>query len=181
MAQATRLAGGRPRGAEARDERIDQPPCECGHGRFTWTFTVDVASPGTEARKQVRRGGFDRKQDAIDALQAELVDRRRGTHLKRTSVTFGEYASRWLEERARARLKLGQLAETTFAIYERDLRNHLRPALGDIPLQELDGEQDGGEHVVEVVRDAAGESADALHALGAQQLRLDGACGAAVS
>ncbi|MBW3659206.1 MAG: site-specific integrase [Actinobacteria bacterium] len=67
------------------------------------------------------------------------MDRRRGAHLQRTSVTFGEYATRWLEERAGARLKLGQLAETTFAIYERDLRNHLKPALGDIPLQELDG------------------------------------------
>lgn len=119
--------------------RVDVPPCPCGHGRFTWTFVVDMARPGSRSREQVKRGGFERKQDALDAMQAELVDRRRGAHLRSSDITFGDYATRWLDERARARVKLGQLAETTFAIYERDLRNHLRPALGDIPLQELDG------------------------------------------
>jgi len=54
-------------------------------------------------------------------------------------LSFGDYATTWLEERARTRVDLGQLAETTFAIYERDLRNHLVPALGAIPLQQLDG------------------------------------------
>lgn len=119
--------------------RVDDPPCSCGHGRFTWTFVVDVAPANSRSREQVKRGGFPRKRDALDAMQAELVDRRRGAHLRASSITFGEYTDRWLEERAGARRKLGQLAETTFAIYERDLRNHLRPALADVPLQDLDG------------------------------------------
>jgi len=72
-------------------------------------------------------------------MQAELVDRRRGGHVPATKLSFGDYATTWLEERARTRVDLGQLAETTFAIYERDLRNHLVPALGAIPLQQLDG------------------------------------------
>jgi integrase len=72
-------------------------------------------------------------------MQAELVDRRRGGHVPATKLSFGNYATAWLEERARTRVDLGQLAETTFAIYERDLRNHLVPALGVIPLQQLDG------------------------------------------
>jgi hypothetical protein len=55
--------------------------CPCGHGRFTWTFTVDVAPTGAATRQQVKRGGFARKQDALDAMQAELVDRRRGAHV----------------------------------------------------------------------------------------------------
>lgn len=119
--------------------RIEGTRCGCGHGRFTWTFTVDVAPSGATTRQQVKRGGFARKQDALDAMQAELVDRRRGAHVPTTKLSFGEYASTWLEQRARVRVQLGQLADTTFAIYERDLRNHLVPDLGEIPLQQLDG------------------------------------------
>ena len=119
--------------------RITGPHCPCGHGRYTWTFAVDVAPPGASARQQVRRGGFERKQDALDAMQAELVDRRRGTHIQPTNLTFGDYAKRWLHERAATRVKLGQLAETTYAIYERDLRNHLLPHLGDVAIQQLGG------------------------------------------
>jgi integrase len=119
--------------------RITEARCPCGHGRFTWTFTVDVAPNGAATRQQVKRGGFARKQDALDAMQAELVDRRRGAHVVRTNQSFGEYATMWLNDRAHTRVKLGQLAETTFAIYERDLRNHLLPELGDVPLQQLDG------------------------------------------
>lgn len=33
----------------------------------------------------------------------------------------------------------GEAVRTTFAIYERDLRNHLLPGLGDVPIQQLDG------------------------------------------
>ena len=90
--------------------------CPCGHGRFTWTFTVDIAPAGAKLRQQVKRGGFARKQDALDAMQAELVDRRRGGHIEASKLTFGEYATTWLEEQARSRVRLGQLAETTFAI-----------------------------------------------------------------
>jgi hypothetical protein len=119
--------------------RIAGARCECGHGRFTWTFTVDVALSGATTRRQIKRGGFVRKQDALEAMQSELVDRRRETRIPMTNVSFGEYATAWLQERARVRVALGQLAETTFAIYERDLRNHLVPDLGEIPLQQLDG------------------------------------------
>ena len=119
--------------------RITAARAPCGHGRFTWTFTVDIAPAGAKLRQQVKRGGFTRKQYALDAMQAELVDRRRGGHIEATKQTFEEYATIWLEERARTRVRLGQLAETTYAIYERDLRNHLLPQLSDVPLQQLDG------------------------------------------
>lgn len=75
--------------------RITEARCPCGHGRFTWTFTVDVAPNGAATRQQVKRGGFARKQDALDAMQAELVDRRRGAHIVRTNQSFGEYATTW--------------------------------------------------------------------------------------
>ena len=67
------------------------------------------------------------------------------------------------------------------------LANHVRAALGvdaqdfqpllyalvrDFQLEHLHGHQDRREHVVEVVRDAACERADTLHALRAQELRL---------
>lgn len=119
--------------------RITGRVCSCGHRRFTWTFVVDVAPPGGRGRQQVERGGFRRKRDALDAMRVELVDRGRGDYIERNTMTFGEYARRWLHNRAGTRRRLGQLAETTCAIYGRDLRNHLLPELADIPIQELDG------------------------------------------
>lgn len=108
----------------------------CGHKGHTWTFVVDVAPPGAP-RRQVMRSGFATKKEARQALQDETVDRRRDQHVERSALTFGEYGRRWIEERARARLTLGRLKRTTFAIYERDLRNHLIPAIGDVQLQAL--------------------------------------------
>lgn len=119
--------------------RITAPACPCGHVRSTWTFVVDVAPPGSAGRRQVKRGGFQRKKDALDAMREELVDRGRGSYVEGNTMSFGQYARRWLHDRAGARLRLGRLAETTYAIYERDLRNHLLPELADIPIQELDG------------------------------------------
>ena len=42
----------------------------------------------------------------------------------------------------------------------------------DFFLQQLDRDEQGGQHVVQVVRDAAGQRADALQALGPQELGL---------
>lgn len=67
------------------------------------------------------------------------VERRRGEHPEPIDPTFGAYAQAWLQDTARARVLLGRLQETTFAIYERDLRNHLLPELADVPLRQLDG------------------------------------------
>jgi len=68
-----------------------------------------------------------------------------------------------------------------------DLADHVCPPLGarvegvedapasgvaDLPSQESDGHEDGGEHVVEIVGDAAGQGPDALHALRAEELGL---------
>lgn len=42
-------------------------------------------------------------------MHAELVDRRRGRHIERTDLTFGEYARSWLTDRAGARVRLGRM------------------------------------------------------------------------
>ena len=44
--------------------------------------------------------------------------------------------------------------------------------VGNLLLQQLDGDEDWRQHVVEIVRDAAGERAEAFHALRAQKLDL---------
>lgn len=118
-------------------KRMESTSCPCAHGRHTWTFTVDVALQGAP-RKQVMRSGFKTKSEAVAAMQAEQVDRRRGAFVEPSRVTFGEYADRWMTHHAEARMKLGRITETTLAIYERDLRLHLRPALEHVPLQSLD-------------------------------------------
>ncbi len=77
---------------------------------------VDLAPAGAATRQQVKRGGFTRRQDALDAMQAELVDRHRGAHILPTKLSFGTNATTWLQPRAHTRVRLGRLAETTFEI-----------------------------------------------------------------
>ncbi len=45
--------------------------------------------------------------------------------------------------------------------------------IGEIHFQKVEPHNNGCENVVEVVGDAAGESADAFHPLGAQKLSLE--------
>ena len=53
------------------------------------------------------------------------------------------------------------------------IEDALSAFVGNLHAQELDGHQDGREHVVQVMGNAAGEGADAVHALGAQVLVED--------
>jgi integrase len=118
-------------------KRMRDATCPCGHTRYSWTYTIDVAQPGAP-RRQVYRSGFKTKADAVGAMQAEQVDRRRGAFVEPDRTTFGQYAERWMSHHAEARVKLGRLKATTLAIYERDLRLHLRPTLEHLPLQSVD-------------------------------------------
>lgn len=112
----------------------------CGHKRHTWSYVIDAGRRPDGGRRQLQKGGFPTYKAAKAHMQAQAVDRKREgrRYVEDTDETFGAYAARWLEERAKPRLKLERIKQTTFAIIERDLRNHLIPGLGEIPIQQLD-------------------------------------------
>jgi integrase len=95
-----------------------------------WLFVVDPAPLGAP-RRQVRRRGFRTRREAQQALDRLKADVDRGEFVERSRKTVGEYLERWLPAIR------GTIEPSTWESYERNVRNHLLPALGDIRLQAL--------------------------------------------
>ncbi len=117
---------------------IPDKVCPKGHRRWTWSFTVDVNPPGA-TRKQITRSGFKTKaeaQRALDGLKGAIY---RDQYVEPSRVPFGSYIeASWLPAIRRS------LRPTTFASYGDNLRLHVVPTVGSIPLQLLEpGHLDG--------------------------------------
>lgn len=81
---------------------------------------------------QRRERGFRTQADAKKALRERLVAIDRQEYVAPSGQTFDDYAQGWLQ-RAQTRLK-----PSTFASYSRNLRTHVSPTLGRLPLQRID-------------------------------------------
>jgi integrase len=95
-----------------------------------WSFVVDTAPLGAP-RRQVRRRGFRTRREAQQALDRLKASIDRGEFVERSRETLREYMESWLPAIR------GTIEPSTFESYERNVKNHLVPALGDIRLQEL--------------------------------------------
>lgn len=104
----------------------------------SWWFVVDLG-PGTgpsgewQERRQAKRRGFPTKRAAQEAMDELRVSVRHQTYIAPKDLTFGEFLDDWL-----AAVK-PKLEATTHEGYERNLRLHVKPALGSVRLQQLDG------------------------------------------
>lgn len=92
-------------------------------------FVVDVAAAG-EPRKQLKRR-FRTYKEARAGLTKVLGDLDGGSYVKPQRQTFGEYVELWLQG---VRL---EVRPSTAKSYERNLRLHALPALGERPLQAI--------------------------------------------
>jgi integrase len=95
----------------------------------TWHYVVDVGKKGQ--RKQHWQGGFKTRTEAQDALNDLLTRLGQGTYVAPSRETLGEFLLEWLKSRKH------EIKATTFGGYERNIVNHIIPALGFIKLQEL--------------------------------------------
>ena len=95
-----------------------------------WSFVVDTAVLGAP-RRQHRRRGFRTRREAQQALDRLKASVDRGEFVERSRQTLREYMERWLPAIR------GTIEPSTWESYERNIGNHLLPALGDIPLQAL--------------------------------------------
>lgn len=100
----------------------------------TWWFVVDLpAGPGGR-RRQARRRGFQTKKDAQAALDELRVGARAGSYVAPDRQTLsGFLQADWLPVVRRS------LAESTWESYERNIRNHVAPNIGHLPMQAIDG------------------------------------------
>lgn len=106
--------------------------CAKGHRRWSWSFTVDI-NPPAAPRRQLTRSGFATKaaaQRSLDELKGAL---RRDEFVEQSRKSLESYLKvDWLPAIRRS------LRATTFSSYEDQLRTHVIPALGSIPLQGLE-------------------------------------------
>ncbi len=83
-------------------------------------------------RKQKSRGGFRTKKEAQSFLTETLAKLQHGDLVEPTRLTVGDYLTQhWLPLAKRS------LRPTTWDSYNRTLRNHVIPRIGDVNLQNL--------------------------------------------
>jgi integrase len=97
-----------------------------------WVVVVDVGRHENGKRKQRWYSGFERKRDAERALADLLAKQQRGEYVDPSRLTLGRFLEDdWLQS-VRTSLREG-----TFESYRRNVRVHIVPRLGDVPIQQL--------------------------------------------
>jgi len=96
-----------------------------------WMFVIDMPA-GLGRRKQVRRRGFKTKREAETALQELQHDTRTGGYVAPSKQTLEHFLGEWLQA-IRPTVR-----PSTWASYDRNMRVHVVPRIGDIPLQGVD-------------------------------------------
>jgi integrase len=100
-------------------------------GPGVWIARVDVGrDPVSGKRRQISRTIKGSKRDAQKVLNEMSVEVDRG-RFTGTSTTFGQLSEKWLN------LAKGDLSPTTLRRYENLLKNHILPALGNLPVRNI--------------------------------------------
>jgi integrase len=100
----------------------------------TWWFVVDIGVGPDGHRRQAKRRGFATKNEAQKAFDKLRVRAREGAYVAPSRQTVGEFLTdEWLPA-VRVTLEA-----STWESYERNLRVHVIPAIGQVYLQALDG------------------------------------------
>lgn len=98
----------------------------------SWFYVIDVGRDATGKRQQRTRRGFETRKRCEAERAAELVDRRRGSHIEPSTMSLADFLSRWLTETA------SQHSEATSYQYGVIVRTRIVPALGTVSLGSLD-------------------------------------------
>jgi len=101
------------------------------HG-VSYRVRVDLGPDPITGERRQRSETFSTKKAAESALAKWLTEIEKGTAVDGTKMTLGEYLDYWLENYARHNLRA-----TTLRMYTNAIRLHIKPALGNIPLQKL--------------------------------------------
>ncbi|HEV2344338.1 MAG TPA: tyrosine-type recombinase/integrase [Actinocrinis sp.] len=96
-----------------------------------WFYKCMVPDPVSGEMKQKMKRGFTSKTAAAKALREVLSKVDSGTYAEPSKVTFGAYLTDWLDG---LRLK-----PSTMSSYRKNVRLHIAPYLGSIPLSAITG------------------------------------------
>ncbi|MBL7208523.1 MAG: tyrosine-type recombinase/integrase, partial [Dehalococcoidia bacterium] len=99
----------------------------------SWTIVIDVGrDPQTGKRRQQWHTVHGTKKDAERALRELLQAVETGGYVKPSRLTLGEWLERWLESYV-----VMHVSPRTAESYKEQIRRHIIPALGTIPLAQL--------------------------------------------
>ena len=119
----------------------------------TWCATISVGydSQGKRKRRTIFGESKQDVQNKLAKLANEVAHQR---DIEPQRIKLGEYLDRWLKDAAKSRVR-----ETTFANYERVVKNYIKPHLGGVPLAKLTAFQIHGMYST---LDQAGKSAETI-------------------
>ena len=103
-----------------------------GHMYTYWEARVTTGyDPGTG--RQIQRSFSGKTQKEVrEKMQAVAVDLNNGTYREPSKMTLGEWLDIWLRD------YLGSVKPMTVVNYSSHVKNHIKPALGNIKLEQLD-------------------------------------------
>lgn len=93
-----------------------------------WYWKATVTGPDGVAKPRVKRG-FETKQAALAGLRDALSASARGGYAEPNRTPFGSYLATWLDGL--------RLAPSTVASYRKNVRLHVAPNIGTVPLASL--------------------------------------------
>jgi len=101
-----------------------------------WYAVIDETTP--DGRRQRRwHSGYATKREAEAAVVRLLGDQQRGAYVKPSKETLGSYMRAWLDGRQPS------LRPSTWHGYDKNLRVHIAPRIGEVPVQQLTRERIG--------------------------------------
>jgi integrase len=117
----------KPRRRQAGEGGISSYPTKSGT-RYLIKYTMPLEDGSS---KVVLRRGYLTRKAAASALGDVNSEIRRGAHVVPAKITLGEWLDQWLETL--------RLAPSTMASYHKNVRLHIKPKLGHVPLVKLVG------------------------------------------
>lgn len=105
----------------------------CSSDQYTWAFIVDVGRSAAGGRKQRRRQGFTTRREAERALR-ELLHK---LDTQRYVTPDGSTLANFVEDEWLPAVRPPNLRAATWTSYRDELRRHVLPTLGAVPVQQL--------------------------------------------
>lgn len=98
----------------------------------SWSYVFDIGKVNGK-RKKIEKGGFKTKKESQVALRTAIDEFETGGEVfNPEEISVSDYLDYWMEHYVKTSLKF-----TTYDHYTRDIKNHIRPALGKYYLQRL--------------------------------------------
>lgn len=98
----------------------------------TWTFIYYITDAGTGKKIQKRKGGFSTKKEAEAALKETEALILTGRYVEDKKMSLEQYITHWFNDIHKAKLQ-----PNTKNGYDVNIKNHIIPNIGAIPLTKL--------------------------------------------